>query len=228
MRLAAAVLLLVAAGASAAPKRKAAPKTESARPYGRVVKSSSKISPGSDGPVFREGRVTILLSETEVEEEFKAGPKTKITLDGKAAKFGKAAVVGAIVLRADADPKTKELRALDLKSGPRPAEAEAPAEAATYAAGPVEGEVANIDVIKGLLSVRVGRQTMRDLLVDDGTRIAGRAASRSTSRPSRSATASARSRRTDVRRPRSSSASRAERCAPRSACGRWSPSTRAR
>lgn len=175
MRLAAALLLLLAAGASAAPRRKTkapAEKPAADRPFGTVTKASSKISPGSDGPVFREGRLTVLLSGTEVEEEFKATLKTKVTLDGKAAKFNKAAAPGAVVLRADADPKTKELRSLDLKSGPRPAASDAPA-AEAYPPGPVEGEVAGIDVLKGLLSVRVGKATMRDLLVDERTRIAG-------------------------------------------------------
>lgn len=175
MRLAAAVLLLCAAGASAAP-RKAKPKAEktvAARPFGTVTKASSKISPGSDGPVFREGRLTVLLDGTEVEEEFKATVKTKVTLDGKPAKFAKAAAAGAVVLRADADPKTKELRSVDLKSGPKPESAEKAAETPYAIPGPVEGEVANIDVLKGLLSVRVGRQSMRDLLVDERTRIAG-------------------------------------------------------
>lgn len=174
MRTAAALLLLLAAGAAAAPRPRAKAKPAApapARPFGTVLKSSSKISPGSDGPVFREGRVTILLDGTEVSEEFKATPRTKITLDGKAAKF-KAAVAGALVLRADPDPKTKELRSLDLKSAPRPDDGGAVTET-SYAPGPVTGEVANIDVLKGVLSLRIGRQTMRDLLVDERTRIAG-------------------------------------------------------
>lgn len=171
MRTAAALLLLLAAGAAAAPRPKAKAKAAPARPFGTVVKAASRISPGSDGPVFREGRLTILLDGTEVSEDFKATPRTKITLDGKPAKF-KAAAAGAVVLRADADPKSRELRSLDLKSAPRPDDGGAVADNA-YAPGPVNGEVANIDVLKGVLSLRTGRQTVRDLHVDERTRIAG-------------------------------------------------------
>ena len=152
-----AVCLLLALGAAAAPALKT---------FGTVVKSSSKISPGADGPIFREGRVTVLLAKTEVEEEFKATAKTKITLDGKPAKF-KAALPGTIVLRAAIDPKTKALSSLDLKSGPRGEDQPA----AHGAAGSASGEVANTDVLKSVLTVRLGRQSIRDYAVKETSRI---------------------------------------------------------
>lgn len=146
--------VLIALSASAAPSRTA----------GKVVKAQSKIAPSSDGPVFREGRVTI-LDKAEHVEEFKATPRTKVTLDGKPAKFPKAAVTGAIVLKALYDPATKELASLDLKSGPRP-DADDP-----KSAEPVRGEVANTDVLKGALTLRVGRQAIREFAVPETAKI---------------------------------------------------------
>ncbi|MBI5246862.1 MAG: hypothetical protein HY923_06745 [Elusimicrobia bacterium] len=156
MKLAAACLLLTLGAAAATPT----PKN-----FGTVVKSSSKISPGADGPVFREGRVTIALEKSGDEQEFKATPKTKITLDGKPAKF-KAALPGTAVLRVTLDPKTRSLASLDLKSAPR---AEQPA--SPGAAGSASGEVANTDVFKGVLSMRLGRQSIRDYAIKDTTRL---------------------------------------------------------
>lgn len=161
----AAACLLVALGASAA--------TPPAKPVGTVVKSASKISPGADGPVFREGRVTVLLAKTEVEEEYKATAKTKVTLDGKPAKF-KAALPGTVVLRVALDPKTKTLSRLDLKSAPRPVVAAEPVPAEP---GRATGEVADTDVIKGRLSIRLGPNSVRDYSVSERTRIAGQSGS---------------------------------------------------
>ena len=156
MKLAAACLLLTLGAAAA---------TAPAKNFGTVVKSSSKISPGADGPVFREGRVTISLEKSGEEQEFKVTSKTKVTLDGKPAKF-KSALPGTVVLRASLDPKTKALAALDLKSAPR---TDAPAPEP----GAVSGEIANTDVIKGVLSVRIGPGNTRDYAVTNRTRIAG-------------------------------------------------------
>lgn len=151
---AAAFALLVALSASAAPMRTA----------GKVLKAQSKIAPSPDGPVFHEGRVTILDKADHV-EEFKATKRTKVTLDGKPAKFQKAAVPGALVLKALYDPKTKELASLDLKSGPKP-DADDPKAAET-----VRGEVANTDVIKGVLTVRTGRQAISEFTVPETAKI---------------------------------------------------------
>lgn len=152
--LAAALAVLAALSASAATMRTA----------GKVLKAQSKIAPSADGPAFREGRVTILDKADHV-EEFKATPRTKVSLDGKPAKFQKAAAPGAIVLKALYDPKTKELASLDLKSGPKP-DADDPAAADT-----TRGEVANTDVLKGVLTVRTGRQAIREFTVPETARI---------------------------------------------------------
>jgi hypothetical protein len=159
VKLAAACLLLTLGAAAAAPP---------AKTFGRIVKSSSKISPGADGPVFREGRLTVAREKTGEEEEFKATAKTKVTLDGKPAKF-KAALPGIVILRASFDSK-KVLTALDLKSAPRldPAPSEP-----VLATGRVSGEVANTDALKGILSVRVGPGDTRDFTVSERSRIAG-------------------------------------------------------
>lgn len=160
MKLAAALVLLTL-GASAAP----AP----SKIFGKVVKSSSKISPGADGPVFREGRLTVAREKTGEDEEFKATAKTRVTLDGKPAKF-KAAVPGTVILRAAFDPKTNILAAIDLKSAPR---AELPPPEPVLVTGRVSGEVANTDALKGILSVRVGKGDTRDYAVTERSRIAG-------------------------------------------------------
>lgn len=152
--IAAAFALLVALSASAAPSRTA----------GKILKAQSKIAPSADGPVFHEGRVTIHDKADHV-EEFKATKRTKVTLDGKPAKFQKAAVPGALVLKALYDPKTKELSSLDLKSGPKP-DADDPKTAET-----VRGEVANTDVIKGVLTVRTGRQAISEFSVPETAKI---------------------------------------------------------
>ena len=141
----------------------AKPKILPTRLAGTVVKSSSKLSPGDDGPVFREGRLTMTDKADRV-SELKATPRTKITLDGKAAQF-KAALPGTVILRALYDPNTKELIALDLKSVPRPEppSAEAP--------GLVTGEIADTDALKGRLSVRAGPQNVREFAVTEQTAI---------------------------------------------------------
>jgi len=152
--IAAAFAVLVALSASAAPMRTA----------GKILKAQAKIAPSPDGPVFHEGRVTILDKADHV-EEFKATKRTKVTLDGKPAKFSKAAVPGALVLKALYDPKTKELSSLDLKSGPKP-DADDPKTAET-----VRGEIANTDVIKGILTVRTGRQAISEFVVPETAKI---------------------------------------------------------
>lgn len=132
-----------------------------ARLVGTVLKSSAKISPSSTGPVFREGRLTMTGKGDET-EELKATPQTKITLDGKPAKF-KAATPGTLVLRAMYDPATKEIYALDLKSGPR-----------ETAAGVFTGEVAGTDVLRDTLSLRTGPHSEREFTVTGDTTLLGR------------------------------------------------------
>lgn len=122
-----------------------------ARTAGKVLKSQSKISPSAGGPVFREGRLTIAGKAGE--EDYKATPRTKVTLDGKPAKFPKAAVAGATALKALYDPATKELALLDLKSGP------------------FAGEVANTDILTGALSVRAADKSLRDFIVPENAKI---------------------------------------------------------
>ena len=159
-RLAAALAASVALSASAAEPLKPAPY----RTAGKVVKAQSKIAPSADGPVFREGRVTV-FDKAHHTEEFKATPRTKVTLDGKPAKFQKAAVPGAIVLKGLYDPNTKELSVLDLKSGPKP-DADDPKDS-----GAVRGEVANTDVLRGVVSVRGHDKSVREFIVPDAARI---------------------------------------------------------
>jgi len=142
-----------------------APKVRPTRLAGIVVKSSSKIAPGADGPVFREGRLT-MADKADRSEELKANPKTKVTLDGKPSTF-KAATPGTLIVRALYDPNTKVLSVLDLKSVPRdPPPAEEPG-------GVVTGEVADNDVLKGTISVRLGPQSNREYSVNEATSVVG-------------------------------------------------------
>lgn len=155
-----AVLVPLTAAAAGAPK----PKAELSRTAGKIIKAQAKLSPSPDGPVFHEGRVTI-FDKADHTEEFKATPRTKVTLDGKPAKFQKAAVIGAIALKALYDPNTKELAVLDLKSGPRP-DADDPA-----GSGVVLGEVAGTDVFKNVLTVRSADRTVHEFVVPEKARV---------------------------------------------------------
>ena len=162
-----AVFVTLPASAAGAPKTKA----ELSRTAGKIVKSQSKLAPGSDGPSFREGRVTI-FDKADHTEEFKVTPKTKVTLDGKPAKFQKAAAIGTLVLRALYDPNTKVLASLDLKSVPRVvADADD-----IKLPGTVYGEVANTDVLKGVLSVRSADRSVREFIVPESAKIQREAA----------------------------------------------------
>jgi hypothetical protein len=165
-RLTAAVfaVLAVAAASAASAADAPKPKAELARTAGKVLKVQARIKPSADGPVFHEGRLT-LLDKADHTEEFKATPRTKVTLDGKPAKFQKAAAPGALVLKALFDPATKELASLDLKSGPKP-DADDPS-----ASDAVRGEIANTDVLKGVLSVRTAAKTVVEFIVPDSAKI---------------------------------------------------------
>jgi hypothetical protein len=112
----AAVLLTLSASAAEAPKAKA--KAKSSRTAGKVVQAMVKAAPSADGPVMSEGRLT-LLDDADHTEEFKITPKTRVTLDGKPAKFQKAAAPGARATRVVYDPDTKVVTALDVKSAPK-------------------------------------------------------------------------------------------------------------
>jgi hypothetical protein len=158
---AAACVILTLSSAAAEAK----PKIQPTRLAGIVLKSSSKISPGADGPVFREGRLT-MADKADRSEELKANPKTKVTLDGKPSTF-KAATPGTLIVRALYDPNTKVLTVLDLKSVPRE-----PSPAAEQP-GTVTGEVANTDVLKGTVSVRLGPQSNREYAVSEQTTVVG-------------------------------------------------------
>lgn len=169
-RLAAALAVLVSLTASAASAADAPkPKAALARIAGKILKAQSKLAPGSDGPEFREGRVTI-FDKADHTEEYKVTPKTKVTLDGKPAKFQKAAAIGALVLKGLYDPNTKVLATLDLKSGPK-LDADD-----SQLAGTVHGEITNTDVIKGLLSLRAADKSMRHFVVPETAKIRREAA----------------------------------------------------
>jgi len=157
-----AVLVSLSASAAGAPKTKA----KLSRTAGKIVKFQSRIAPSSDGPKFRDGRVTI-FDKADHTEEFKVTPKTEVTLDGKPAKFQKSAAIGTLVLKAIYDPNTKELASLDLKSLPKPvADVDD-----SRLAGTITGEVANTDVIKGVLSVRSADKSVREFIVPETAKI---------------------------------------------------------
>lgn len=163
-RLLAAVFAAAALSAAAADAPKPKAKAELARTAGKVLKAQARIKPSSDGPIFHEGRLTI-LDKADHTEEFKVTPRTKVTLDGKPAKFQKAAAPGALVLKALFDPATKELSSLDLKSGPKPDKDD------SSVAEAVRGEIANTDVLKGVLSVRTAAKTVAEFVVPDSAKI---------------------------------------------------------
>ncbi len=162
LAIALAVIVTAPAFAAGAPKAKA----ELSRTAGKILKFQSRIAPSSDGPKFRDGRVTI-FDKADHTEEFKVTAKTKVTLDGKPAKFQKAAAIGALVLKALYDPGTKELASLDLKSVPRVV---ADADDAGLP-GTVHGEVANTDVLKGVLTVRAADKSVREFIVPETAKI---------------------------------------------------------
>lgn len=142
MRLA--VLLALALPASA--------KDQPGRASGVVAQSLVKVAPSDGGPVLREGKLTITLKDGTA-LELKVTPKSKVTLDGKPAKYQKAAAPGAVVLRALYEPATKVLTSIDLKSGPRPKRED-------DAAGPVTGEIAATDIVANTVSVRTASATV--------------------------------------------------------------------
>ena len=167
MKIMTALVVLLAASASAAdaPKKAAkGAKHELSRTAGKILQAQSKLAPGADGPKFREGRVTI-LDKAEHTEEFKVTPKTKVTLDGKPARFQNSSSVGTIVLKALYDPNTKELASIDLKAGPKTDGDD------SKFGGTLTGEIANTDVIKGVVSVRTAAKTVREYAVSDVTKI---------------------------------------------------------
>ena len=156
-----AVLLAASASAADAPKNAKAPLSRTA---GKIIQAKSKLAPSADGPKFREGRVTI-FDKAEHTEEFKVTPKTAVTLDGKPAKFQNSSSVGTLVLKALYDPNTKELASLDLKSVPKTDNDD------TKFGGTVKGEVANTDIVKGVISVRTAAKAVREYSVTDVTKI---------------------------------------------------------
>lgn len=166
--LAAVALALAAQAAFAAPaakaKPKAEPKAELSRTAGKITQASTKLAPSPDGPVFREGRVT-LLDKADHLEEFKATPATKVTLDGKPGKFQKAAVIGNLAVKALFDPATKELAVLEVRSLPRPKPD------ADDRAGAIRGDVAATDVFKNVLTVRTPDGIAREFLVPASARL---------------------------------------------------------
>ena len=146
MKLQAAVALaLLAAPAEA---RKPAPRAEEVRTSGTVYKTEVYARSGLLVVVDKDGRT----------EDYGMRRTTKIFRDGKEATFD-AALIGDLVLRASYDPKTKVLSVLELKP------------AGTAAAGPVKGEVALTDAIKGTLSVRLGKGAVREFAVVETTKI---------------------------------------------------------
>ncbi len=149
MRLAAA-LLLAATAASA--------KVTS----GVVVQAMAKMAPSSDGPSFREGRLVMTDKKGE-QLELKITLKTAVTLDGKAAKFHKAAAPGVAVFRVQYDDKNVA-SVLALKSA-------AGSPKAANVAQSYRGEIANTDILKNMITVRTGRQNVRDFVVAEGTTI---------------------------------------------------------
>lgn len=128
---------------------------------GVVVQSLVKVAPGDAGPVLREGKLTMTTKAGE-QLELKITPKTKVTVDGKPAKYEKSAAPGTGVARALFDPKTKVATVLDLKAAPRKAQGGAEV---------VRGEVAATDILKNTVSVRVGKDQIRDFDVPETARV---------------------------------------------------------
>ena len=163
-----AVLLAASASAAGAPK---GAKHEVYRTAGKILQAQSKLSPSADGPKFREGRVTI-FDKAEHSEEFKVTPKTKVTLDGKPAKFQNSSSVGTLVIRALYDPNTKELSSIDLKAAPKTGgDASKTDGDDSKFGGSLAGEIANTDIVKGVVSVRTAAKTVREYSVTDVTKI---------------------------------------------------------
>ena len=156
-----AVLLSLSAAAADAPKNA---KPILSRTAGKIIQAQSKLAPSPDGPVFREGRVTI-FDKADHTEEFKVTPKTKVTLDGKPGKFQNSSSIGTLVLRAVYDPNTKELTSIDLKSVPKTDNDD------SKFGGTMRGEVANTDIVKGVISVRTAAKVVREYSVSDVTKI---------------------------------------------------------
>lgn len=167
MRLLPIVFVALAAVAVAAPKLK----LKMSRTAGKVLRTVAKVAPGPAGPVLIEGRLT-LLDKAERTVEFKATPRTRVTLDGKAATFDQSTAPGALVLKALYNADTKELAVLDLKSAPSAPISDADD---SKPADTILGEVANTDIFKGVLSVRFDRQAVRDYAVTDATTIVRKA-----------------------------------------------------
>lgn len=173
MRTLALLSVLAAAVASSAadapktPAAKAAPALS--RVAGKVLKSSTKMVSGKKGPVFTEGRLTI-LDEAGHTEEYAVDARTKVTCDGKKAAFATAAVPGACDRAArvlyDA---SKRVHVLELKTARK-----ADADDAKGRAN-VSGEVAATDVLAGKVSVRLGGGTTLEFKTGDATRIVAEA-----------------------------------------------------
>ena len=132
-----------------------------------AAKPEAKLS-RTAGKIFQvSGQRVTLFDKAGHTEEFKATPRTKVTLDGKPASFSAAATPGTLVLNALYNPNTKTLAKLELKSAPaaRP-DADDPA-----APGKISGEVANTDIFKNMLSVRSPGKPGRDFTITDATKI---------------------------------------------------------
>lgn len=136
------------------------------RVAGKVAKSSVKMTSGKKGPVFTEGRLTI-IDEAGHTEEYRVDARTKVTCDGKRAAFAQSAVPGACdrVTRLLYDAG-KRVHLLELKTALKADADDARGRPA------VTGEVASTDVLAGKLSVRMGGGNMLDFTVGDATKIA--------------------------------------------------------
>ena len=138
-----------------------------ARAATRVTGTVLAAEIAAEAPESGAGSLTIVDKAGQTASYSVLGT-TRVTRDGKDVKFD-TALIGDLVVRAKFDPKTKTLTVLDLKSSGivKPAKkAAAPAAPAN-----VSGEVAFADAIKGLLSVRSGKDATREFSVAETTKV---------------------------------------------------------
>lgn len=158
MRLsAAAALAAFLAASSPARAAAAAPRT---RTSGTVLNAEVAAEPSKDG-----AGSLVIVDKAGRTSSYAVDDMTRVTRDGKGVKFDNA-LIGDLVVRAKYDPKTKVLTILDLKSSGNAKPAPKAA-----ASGPVRGEVAFTDALKGLLSVRTLKGRTRDFAVVDATKV---------------------------------------------------------
>jgi hypothetical protein len=109
-----------------------------------------------------ESRLTVVDTAGKT-REFSVNGSTRVMRDGKKTTFD-TALLGDLVVRAKFDPKTKTLSVLELKSSGM-------VKSAAAAPGPVTGEAAFVDAIKGELSVKLGPGRALSFTIGETTKV---------------------------------------------------------